>query len=49
MGAFWREGPEVPLAIVIGSAGIGPTLLGVYEVRELGRIPDEEDRGVIAD
>jgi hypothetical protein len=49
MGAFWREGPKIPLAIVVGASGVRPAFLGVDEVRELGRIPDEEDRGVIAD
>ena len=48
MGALGRECPEIPLAIVIGPPGVRPTFLGVDEIRELGGVPDEEDRSVVA-
>src|ERR1017187_8997300 len=49
MRALGGEGPEVPLTVVVGSAGIGSTLLGVDEGGELGGVPDEENRCVVAD
>jgi hypothetical protein len=49
VGALRGEGPEVPLAVVVGPAGVSPTFLGVDEIGELGRVPNEEDRSVIAD
>ena len=44
-----RVGPEVPLHRAVAQAGVGEPLLAADEVRELHRVADEEDRGVVAD
>ena len=43
------ERPEVPLHVVVAQPAAAATLLGPDEVRELHRVADEEDRGVVAD
>ena len=43
------QAPEVPLHVVVAQAGAAATLLRADEVRELHRVADEEDRGVVAD
>ncbi len=43
------EGPEVPLHVVVAQAVSAAALLRADEVRELHRVADEEDRGVVAD
>src|SRR5487761_2465652 len=49
VGALGRQGPEIPLSVVICSTCICPTFLRVDEVRELRGVYDEKHRGVIAD
>ena len=43
------EAPEVPLHVVVAQARAAAALLAADEVRELHRVADEEDRGVVAD
>ena len=49
VGRLGREGPEVPLHVVVAQVVVHPALLRTDEVLELQRIPDEEDRDVVAD
>ena len=44
-----RQRPEVPAHVPVLQTGIGQSLLATDEVRELHRVPDEEDRRVVAD
>ena len=44
-----RQGPEVPLHVVVAQVRVGAALLGVDEVLELLRVAHEEHRGVVAD
>ena len=43
------EAPEVPLHVVVAQPVAAAALLRADEVRELHRVADEEDRGVVAD
>ena len=47
VGGLRRVGEEVPDVVGFLPVGVGVVLLGVDEVRELQRIPDEEDRRVV--
>ena len=49
MSRLRRQRPEVPLHVVVAGMGVGSPLLAVDEVLELLRVPDEEDRRVVAD
>ncbi len=49
VGGLGVEGPEVPLHVGVAQAGGGQALLRADEVRELHRVAQEEDRGVVAD
>ena len=44
-----RQGPEVPLHVVIAQVVVRAPLLRADEVLELQRVADEEDRGVVPD
>lgn len=48
MDALRDEGPEVPHCVWVSAISLGHLLLRVDEVRELHRIADEEDGGVVA-
>jgi hypothetical protein len=47
MGRFRDEGKEVPESIGVLAVGLGVSLLGVNEIREFGRVSDEENGGVV--
>jgi hypothetical protein len=44
-----RQGPEVPLHVVVAQVVVRAALLRANEVLELQRVADEEDRGVVPD
>ena len=48
VGRLGREGPEIPLHIVIAEATIGTAFLRTDEVLELHRIANEENRRVVS-
>jgi hypothetical protein len=45
---FWTQSPEVPSHIGIFQVCLRVSLLAVNEIRELDRVSDEEDRGVVS-
>ena len=49
VGRLGGQGPEVPLHVGVAQAVGGEALLRADEVRELHRVAEEEDRGVVAD
>ena len=48
MRALGREGPEVPLHVVVAQTVIGAALLAADEALEFQRVAHEEDGGVVA-
>ncbi len=49
MGGLGRQGPEIPLHVVVPHPIVGAPLLGVDEILKLLRVADEEDRRVVSD
>ena len=49
MRAFWRQGPEIPLHVVVAHVVIRAAFLAPDELLELDRVAHKEDRGVVAD
>jgi hypothetical protein len=48
MGGLWRQGPEVPLHVVVSQAAVRPALLRMDEVLELHWVANEKHRGVVS-
>jgi len=47
MGRLGRQGPEIPLHVVVAQVVVRPALLGADEVLELHGVTDEEHRSVV--